>query len=158
MRQRRHPKVGTKISKLVTQMVDEHSGSCAAFAKLAGLTPAQLSRIMSPGPNDRPPGVLSCLKLARASGFAPTMVLHLAGHEQYCPVIEELTVNRQTLDVSSQREHRALVSGEELDVIRCLRTLTTNTRRAVIFLIQRAADEREPAVHSLTIAQKVAGD
>jgi hypothetical protein len=140
---------------LVTQMVAEHGGAAATFAALADLTPAQLSRMMSPGPADRPPGVLVCLKLARASGYAATDILTAAGHEAVADVLHDITLNRPSGD---QLEPRGLVTGEELDLVRALRTLTPNVRNSVSFLIHRAADEREPAASDLHIAQKAAGD
>lgn len=154
----RKPKTPTKLSTLVTQMVDEHSGPAVNFAKLAGLTAAQLSRMMNPSASDRPPGVLSCLKLSRASGYSAVLLLMYAGHDEIARVLADITRNHPTEQGTAVQETRGLVTGEELEVIRSLRTLSVNTRHAVIFLIQRAAEQREPADSaSLHIAQKVVG-
>lgn len=157
MRRGQKPKTPTKLSRLVTQMVEEHGGPASGFAQLADLTPAQLSRVMSPGAADRPPGVLSCLKLARASGYAPSVILISAGHAKFARVLEDIIENHRKHDVGAEHDTRGLVTAEELEVVRALRTLTINTRHAVIFLINRAAEMREPADSpNQPIAQKVA--
>ena len=145
---RRRQKIATAISKLITQMVETFGGTRIAFAKLAGLTAAQLSRMMNPTKSDRPPGVLSCLKLSRASGVNVVYVLKVAGHHEYAVVLQDIT---GPIDTAT----RSLVTGAELDMVRAMRTLNPQVQHSIVFLIQRAAEERDQAIPTdLLIAQQ----
>jgi len=155
-RQRRRTKqhkIETPLTRLVTKMVDDHGGSCIAFAKLAGLTPGQLSRVMSPNRRDVPPGVLTCLRLSCASGVEPWLILEMAGHDRYVHVLRVITSNHAVRQFGSDVVGHGLVTGAELEMIKDYRTLQTNVRASIAFLIQRAAEEREAAARPRRLAQ-----
>jgi transcriptional regulator with XRE-family HTH domain len=116
-------------------MVQERGGMAQDFAKLAGLTPPQLSKILNPRFTDSPPGVLTCLKLARASGFSAALVLRAAGHSEMAILIEQ---------IAGRAERPPEMTGAERDLLSAVRRLQTNTRRSFTHLIYVAADNETP--------------
>jgi len=63
-------------------------GSQQDLAKVIGITPSRLNRALQQG--DYPLNALNCLRLAKAKGYAPSLVLRLAGKMELAELIEHL--------------------------------------------------------------------
>jgi hypothetical protein len=116
----------TSIPKLVASMIRERGGNATDFARDAGLTLPQLSRITSPARYEPPPGVLTCLKLSRASGVAAALVLRTAGHPDFAVLIEQLL---------GRAEHPPDYTTVEQAIIRALRNMRMHERVSFTNLI-----------------------
>ena len=146
---RRKKKFETPISRLVVQMVNERGGSAADFANGARLTAPQLSRVMNPSRYDAPPGILTCMKLAHASGFSAALVLRAAGHLEFATLIEQIT---------GRAERPPDFTSLEQTVIRALRNMPMNERVSFVNLILSVGDteQREPVTAAVYLAPRTA--
>jgi len=135
-RVRKKKPLRTHISRLVETMVEERGGSAADFARLAQLTPPQLSRIMRPTKIAPAPGVLTCLKLSRASGMNAAFVLRVAGHDEYAVLIEYIV---------GRAERPPEFTTRERQLIMALRNMDHNERSSFTHLIMTVGtdDQRE---------------
>jgi len=140
----------TRMPQLVASMIRERGGNATDFARDAGLTLPQLSRITSPARYEPPPGVLTCLKLSRASGVAAALVLRTAGHTEFALLIEQLV---------GKAEHPPDYTSREQEIIKALRNMRMHERISFtnLILLVGATGSREPVDPSSPFAPRVVG-
>ena len=125
------------LAQLVDVLVRQYGGTCKSFAEAAGMTPSQLSRILHPTRNGRPPSVTFCLKIARAGHCSASRVLRVAGYVDYAALLEDLygTPAERTIFGAD------LIHPAEMFLLRQWRTLSPGSQRALLFLINSEAEK-----------------
>lgn len=127
------------FSQLLTALVTQYGGTKRQFAKAAGISPSQLSHLLRPGRYTPPPGIETCLKIARAAHCSASRVLRAGGKDAIADLIEELygEAAQRRADFRSTR-----VAPHEEAHLSEWRLLAPADRRALSFIIARAVVAR----------------
>jgi hypothetical protein len=131
----------TAMSRLLAAIVHQTGEPSVMFARAIGVTPQQLSYYMHPGRYDRPPGVLTCLKIAKVARRSALEVLRAGGKSEYATLLAELfptAVSGTTPLSASQRDHLSL-----------WRVMPPNVRRALSVLMIRVHLMDRELIHEM---------
>lgn len=82
------PPVDSPLARLLDVLVNQYGGTASTFAKVAHVTPSQLSNWRNPRSREKPPNVAACLRIAFAGHCSFARVLHAANHHAYAKMIE----------------------------------------------------------------------
>lgn len=126
------------FADLLRVLVQDTGITKAEFARLVGIHPTRLSRLLRGGPRGGP-DLRICLKIASISGASPTRLLHAAGLDAEADLIESLygpaaLRRQQFLDATGR------LGLSEQRLIQVWRRLSPGDRRTLLHMMERAVD------------------